>query len=114
MKDNRVLNNRPPSINDKETLLPRRQRTTLSQLRSGHCKLLNSNKKRLKQSDSSSCPDCVMDPQDVPHLFDCIAHPNDVTCELMGQAHRDDTRIELSGPGQPELTDEDGCCCCLP
>ena len=30
------------------------------------------------------------------------------TCELMGQAHRDDTRIELSGPGQPELTDEDG------
>ena len=26
----------------------------------------------------------------------------------MGQAHRDDTRIELSGPGQHELTDEDG------
>ena len=42
MKDNRVLNNRPPFINDEETLLPRRQRTTLSQLRSGHCKLLNS------------------------------------------------------------------------
>ena len=34
MKDNRVLNNRPPSINDEETLLPRRQMTTLSQLRS--------------------------------------------------------------------------------
>ena len=44
MKDNRVLNNRPPSINDEETLLPRRQRTTLSQLRSGHWKLLNSYK----------------------------------------------------------------------
>ena len=25
----------------------------------------------MKQSDSSSCPDCGMDPQDVPHLFDC-------------------------------------------
>ena len=49
MKDNRVLNNRPPSINDEENLLSRRQRTTLSQLRSGHCKLLNSYKKRLKQ-----------------------------------------------------------------
>ena len=36
MKDNRVLNSRPPSINDEETLLQRRQRTTLSQLRSGH------------------------------------------------------------------------------
>ena len=79
MKDNRVLNSRPPSINDEETLLQRRQRTTLSQLRSGHCKLLNSYKKRLKQSDSSRCPDCGMDPQDVPHLFDCIAHPNDLS-----------------------------------
>ena len=45
MKDNRVLNNRPPPINDEETLLSRRQRTTLSQLRSGHCKLLNSFKR---------------------------------------------------------------------
>ena len=54
MKDNRVLNSRPPSINDEEALLQRRQRTTLSQLRSGHCKLLNSYKKRLKQSDSST------------------------------------------------------------
>ena len=48
---NRVLNIRPPSINDEETLLQRRQRTTLSQLRSGYCKLLNSYKKRLMQSD---------------------------------------------------------------
>ena len=40
MKDNRVLNSRPPSINDEETPLQRRQRTTLSQLRSGHCKFL--------------------------------------------------------------------------
>ena len=79
MKDNRVLNSRPPSINDEESLLQRRQRTTLSQLRSGHCKLLNSYKKRLKQSDSSRCPDSGMDPQDVPHLFDCVAHPNDLS-----------------------------------
>ena len=79
MKDNRVLTNRPPSINDEEILLPRRQRTTLSQLRSGHCKLLNSYKKRLKQNYSSSCPDCGMDPQDVPHPFDCMAHPNDLS-----------------------------------
>ena len=79
MKDNRVLNIRPPSINDEETLLQRQQRTTLSQLRSGHCKLLNSYKKRLKQSDSSRCPDCGMDPQDVPHLVDCMAHSNDLS-----------------------------------
>ena len=70
MKHNRVLNNRLPPINDKETLLSRRQRTPLSQLRSGHCKPMNSYTKRLKQSDSSSCPDCGMNPQDMPHLFD--------------------------------------------
>ena len=79
MKDNRVLNNRHPPINDEETHVSRRQRTTLSQLRSGHCKLLNFYKKRLKQSDSSSCSYCRMDTQDIPHLFDCTAHPNDMS-----------------------------------
>ena len=95
MEDNRVLNNRPPSINDEETLLPRRQRTTLSQLRSGRCKLLNSYKKRLKQSESTSCPDCGMDPQDVPHLFDCMAHPNDLSPVNLWDKHIDTIR-ELS------------------
>ena len=70
MKDNRVLNNRPPPINDEETLLSRSQRANLSQLSFGHGKLLNSFKKRVKQTDSSSCPDCGIYPQDVPHLFD--------------------------------------------
>ena len=76
---NRVLNYRPPPISDEEIYLTRRQRVTLSQLRSGHCKLLNSYKKRLKQTDSSSCPDCGMDPQDGPYLFNCTAHPTTVT-----------------------------------
>ena len=75
MTDNRVLYYRPPPINDVETYIPRWQRATLSYLRSGHCKLLNSYKKRLKQTDSSSCPDCGMDPHDVPHLFNCTAYP---------------------------------------
>ena len=75
MTENRVLNYWPSPINDKETYLTRRQRATLSQLRSGHCKLLNSYKKRLKQTDSSSCQDCGMDPQDVPHLFNCTLTP---------------------------------------
>ena len=77
MKDNRVFNNRPLPINDEETLLSRQQWATLSQLLSGHYKLLNSYKKRLKQPDSSSCLDCGMDPQDIPHhLFHCTAHSN--------------------------------------
>ena len=81
MTDNRVLNFRPLPINDEETYLTRRQRATLSQLLSGHCKLLNSYKKRLKQTDYSSCPDCGIDLQDVPHLFNCTAHPTALTNE---------------------------------
>ena len=79
MKDNRVLNNRPPPIKDEETILSRQQRATLSQLRSGYCKRLNSYKKRLRQNHSTSCQDSGMDPQDVPHLFDCTAHPNELS-----------------------------------
>ena len=45
MTDIRVLNNRPPPTNSKETFLSRRQRATLSPLRSRHCKLLNSEQK---------------------------------------------------------------------
>ena len=47
MTVNRVLYYRTPPINDEETYLTRRQRATLSRLRSGHCKILNSYKKRL-------------------------------------------------------------------
>ena len=83
MTDNRVLNYRPPPISDEEIYLTRRQRATLSQLRSGHCKLLKSYKKRLKQTDSSSCPYCGMGRQDVPHLFKCTAHPTALTPEIL-------------------------------
>ena len=45
---NRVLHNRPPPISLEEDTLRRPQRTTLSQLRSGHYRLLNSYQNRLK------------------------------------------------------------------
>ena len=83
MTDNRVLNYRPPPISDEEIYLTRRQRATLPQLRCGHCKFLNSYRKRLKQTDSSSCPDCGMDPQDVPHLYNCTAQPTTLTPESL-------------------------------
>ena len=76
MTDNIVLNNRPPPINREETFLSRRQRATLSQHRSEYCKLLNSYKKRLKQTDTSSNLDCGMD---VPHLFKYTAHLSDLS-----------------------------------
>ena len=103
MTDNRVLNYRPPPISDEEIYLTRRQRAILSQLRSGHCKLLNSYKKRLKQTDASSCPYCGMDPQDVPYLFNCTAHPTTLTPESLWDRPVK-TITELSRPGEPGLT----------
>ena len=58
-----------------ETSLRRPQRTTLSQLRSGHCHLLNSYKHSIGQEDDPQCKDCGYDNQDVNHLLDCPAHP---------------------------------------
>ena len=76
---NRVLHNRPPPISLEEDTLKRPQRTTLSQLRSGHCRLLNSYQNRLKPTVDPKCPDCGVNPHDVPHLFNCTAHPNDLS-----------------------------------
>ena len=59
--------------------LRRPQRTTLFQLRSGHCRLLNSYQNRLKPTVDPRCPDCGVNPHDVPHLFNCTAHPNDLS-----------------------------------
>ena len=76
---NRVLKDRPPLINNEEQTLNRRQRCTLSQLRSGHCHLLQDYKHRVRDEPSDGCTDCGTSPQDVAHLFTCTAHPTDLT-----------------------------------
>ena len=73
---NRVLHNRPPPTSLEEDTLRRPQRTTLSQLRFGHCRLLNSYQNRLKPTVDPRCPDCGVNHHDVPHLFSCTAHSN--------------------------------------
>ena len=78
MTDNRVLKDRPPPINDEETHLSRRQQETLSQLHSGHRKLMYL-KKQMMLTDSSSSSDSGIKSQDVPHLFNCTAHPTDMS-----------------------------------
>ena len=52
---NRVLGASPPDISPLESLLPRSVRTTLTQLCSGHCRLLNSYKARITSSISDVC-----------------------------------------------------------
>ena len=73
---NVVLDGRPPPISSSEKELSRRERSTLAQLRSGHCRLLGSYKSRIKKDASLNvCSDCGISPHDVTHLFTCPAHP---------------------------------------
>ena len=62
-------NDSPPAINISEKELTRKERTTLAQLRSGHCRLLGSYKSRISKDVSLDvCADCGNTPHDVKHL----------------------------------------------
>ena len=56
--NNRALKKRLSPISDEEKRLNRRQRCTLSQLRSGHCPLLQDHKHRVFGEPSNICTDC--------------------------------------------------------
>ena len=77
---NHPLINRPaPEVNNTEKSLPRHYRSTLSQLRSGHCANLASYLHRVGRTDSPTCPQCNNGDQTVPHLFTCTASQTDLT-----------------------------------
>ena len=73
--NNRVLNTPTPDIDEEELTLPRPYRTTLSQLRSGHCSSLNEYKYIIQSSDTASCPSCTYPLHNTHHIFSCPAHP---------------------------------------
>ena len=72
---NKVLHTPPPAVADEEKLLPRRLRSTLSQLRSGYCSSLNSFLHRINRARDSLCPSCRGSPHTPAHLFSCTSHP---------------------------------------
>lgn len=74
-RPNRILGTRPPRIDASEISLPRKARTTLAQLRSGWCNLLQNYKHRIDNEIADECPECLATPHDVQHLFQCAAKP---------------------------------------
>ena len=76
---NRVLQVPPPPIGEEETSLPRQYRTTLSQLRSGFCRSLNSFQERIGTTNNPLCPSCGEEPHTTQHLFTCPTHPTSLT-----------------------------------
>ena len=78
---NRVLGTPPPDISPLESFLPRPVRTTLAQLRLGHCWLLKSYMARITTGVSDVCPECGVAPHSVEHLFNCSVHPTQLTVQ---------------------------------
>ena len=75
-KNNIVLDDIPHPINDSKKYPTRKERSTIAQLRSGYCRLLDSYKSIIKKDASLNvCSDCGKTPHDVKHLFAYTAHP---------------------------------------
>ena len=80
LRRNVVLDYRPPLINISEKELTWKERTTVAQIRSGHCRLLGSYKSRIsKDASLNVCADCGKTPHNVKHLFNCPAQPTIMT-----------------------------------
>jgi len=74
---NRVLGITLPELLSFECFV----RTTLAQLRSGHCRLFNSYKARITGGVTDVCPDCGVAPHSVKHLFQCPTCPTQLTTQ---------------------------------
>ena len=78
--DNRVLGIPPPDVDKSKRRLPRRTRSLLSQLRSGHSSMLNSHIARIRKDPTLYiCPDCNNQSHTTNHLFNCPSKPTDLT-----------------------------------
>ena len=80
LRRNVVLDDRPSVISISEKELARKERTTIAQLKSRHCRLLGSYKSRISKGVSLNvCAVCGRTPHDVKHPFNCPAHPTTMT-----------------------------------
>ena len=103
---NRVLGASPPNISRLESLLPRSVRTTLAQLCSGHCRLLNSYKARITSGISDVCPECGVAPHSVEHLFNCQSHPMQLTVQDLWDNLAAVADFLIPKPGQLTIGEE--------
>ena len=77
----KLLNGRPPHIVTAEQTLPRKLRTILAQLRTGHSRILGQYMNRIDPTMRNHCHNCGHPPHDTHHLFDCPSKPTTLTVE---------------------------------
>ena len=80
-KFNRVLGHDRPEIDPSESNLSRAERSTLAQLRTGECQLLNDYLTKVGRSNSALCPECRFQRHTVAHLFRCDAVETNLSLE---------------------------------
>ena len=104
--NNRVLGRAPPPVNDKEESdLSRKVRATLSQLRSGFCKLWNDYNNRCNINIPNICPNCSQTPHNTAHLFNCPSKPSTLTMESLWYNPKLAAEfLKLDQEQEPELT----------
>ena len=68
----RLLIGRPPPIDTAEQTLPRKTRTTLAQLRTGHSHILGQYMNRIDPTTRNYCHNCGHSPHDTHHLLTAL------------------------------------------
>ena len=77
---------RPPPIATAEQTLPRKTRTTLAQLRTGHSRILGQYMNRIDPTARNHCHNCGQSPHDTHHLFHCPSKLTTLTVESLWTA----------------------------
>ena len=72
----KLLNVRPPPIATAEQTLPRKTRTILAQLRTGHNRMFGQYMNRIDPTARNHCHNCGHSPHDTHHLFNCPSKPH--------------------------------------
>ena len=67
----KLLNGRPLFIATAKQTLPRKTRTILAQLCTGHSRILGQYMNRIDRTARNHCHDCVQSPHDTHNLLDC-------------------------------------------
>ena len=82
----KLLNGRPPPIATAEETLPRKTRTILAQLHTGHSRILVQYINGIVPTTRYHCHNCGHSPHDTHHLFDCLSKPTTLTVESLWTA----------------------------
>ena len=82
----KLCNGRPPPITTAEQTLPRKTRTILTQLHTGHRHILGQYINRIDPTARNNCHNRGQSPHDTHHLFDCPSKPTTLTVESLWTA----------------------------